>query len=69
MSLSTLFHRGIAVIGAGAYTPSEFEAVLVAVADDRLRVIRAGVHPLAEAAQALQRVESRDLIGKLVIEP
>jgi NADPH:quinone reductase-like Zn-dependent oxidoreductase len=69
MSLRSLFHRGIAILGAGAYTPAEFESMLAVVAEHQLRVVRAGVYPLAEAATALQRQDSRELIGKLVIEP
>lgn len=69
MSLRSLFHRGIAVIGAGAYTPTEFEAMLSAYAENKLRVVRAGVYPLGQTPDALLRQESRDLIGKLVIEP
>jgi NADPH:quinone reductase-like Zn-dependent oxidoreductase len=69
LSLSSLFHRGVSVIGAGAYTPAEFEAVLSGFVEHQLQVVRAGVFPLAAAAQALQRLASRDLIGKLVIEP
>ena len=69
LSLSSLFHRGVAVIGAGPYVPAEFEAVLASFVQNQLRVVRAGRYPLAEAPTALQRLESRDLIGKLVIEP
>jgi NADPH:quinone reductase-like Zn-dependent oxidoreductase len=69
LSLRSLFHRGVAVIGAGAYTPFEFEAMITAFSEHKLKVVRAGVYPLAETAQALARVESRELIGKLVVEP
>jgi NADPH:quinone reductase-like Zn-dependent oxidoreductase len=69
LSLSSLYHRGIAVLGAGAYTPTEFETVLSVYARSGLRVVRAGVYPLAETGLAMRRQDSRELIGKLVIEP
>jgi hypothetical protein len=50
-------------------TPIEVETVLAVHTENRLRAVRAAVHPPAGTGVARQRQGSRELIGKLVIEP
>lgn len=38
-------------------------------ADDHLRCVIGGTWPLAEAAEALERIASRETVGKLLIDP
>jgi NADPH:quinone reductase-like Zn-dependent oxidoreductase len=68
-SLMDIYHRGLALLGAGAYTAADFAAVVDAFCAGGLRTPRAAVYDLAELPAALARQESRDNIGKVLVKP
>lgn len=69
LSLANVYHRGLRLLGAGAYTPADFAAMLDTVFASRLRVVRAAEYPLADLAEAYARQESGDLVGKIMVRP
>jgi NADPH:quinone reductase-like Zn-dependent oxidoreductase len=68
-SLADVYHRGLRLLGAGAYTVADFAAVIHAFCAGGLRVCRAATYGLAELPAALARQESRDSIGKVLVKP
>ncbi len=68
-SLADVYHRGLRLLGAGAYAPADFAAMLDAFYAGGLRVVRATEYPLADLPEAYARQESRDLVGKILVRP
>ena len=68
-SLMDVYHRGLQVLGAGAYTAADFADVVDAFCSGGLRALRTAVYALAELPAALARQESRENIGKLLVKP
>ncbi|MDG4818860.1 MULTISPECIES: alcohol dehydrogenase catalytic domain-containing protein [unclassified Micromonospora] len=68
-SLADVYHRGLRLLGAGAYAPADFAAMLDAFYTGGLRVVRATEYPLADLPEAYARQESRDLVGKILVRP
>jgi NADPH:quinone reductase-like Zn-dependent oxidoreductase len=68
-SLADVYHRGLRLLGAGAYTAADFTAVLDAYCAGGLRVPRAAGYGLAELPAAFARQEARDTIGKVLVHP
>ncbi|MFI2666494.1 alcohol dehydrogenase catalytic domain-containing protein [Micromonospora carbonacea] len=68
-SLADVYHRGLRLLGAGAYAPADFAAMLDAFYTGGLRVVRATEYPLADLSEAYARQESRDLVGKILVRP
>jgi NADPH:quinone reductase-like Zn-dependent oxidoreductase len=68
-SLMDVYHRGLQLLGAGAYTAADFAAVVNAFCAGGLRVLRAAAYDLAELPAALARQDSRDNIGKVLVKP
>jgi NADPH:quinone reductase-like Zn-dependent oxidoreductase len=68
-SLMDVYHRGLRVLGAGAYTAADFAAVVDAFCAGGLRAIRTAAYGLAELPAALVRQESRENIGKVLVKP
>lgn len=69
LSLAHLYHQGLRLLGAGAYAPADFAAMLDTFFTSDMRVVRAAEYPLADLAQAYARQESGDLVGKILIRP
>ncbi len=69
LSLARLYHRGIRILGAGAYCGTDFRAVLGAFVGHGLRVVRGSAYPLAKLPVAYSTMLSRDQIGKVVVVP
>ncbi len=61
--------KELELIGAYATTQSELQDALQLIEDGVLRPWVSGVLPLGEASQAHQRLEDRDVVGRLVLEP
>ncbi|MDG4764668.1 zinc-binding dehydrogenase [Solwaraspora sp. WMMD406] len=69
LSLANVYHRGLRLLGAGAYAPADFAAMLDAFFAGGMRVVRAAEYPLADLAEAYARQESGDLVGKILVRP
>ncbi|WFE29954.1 zinc-binding dehydrogenase [Solwaraspora sp. WMMD791] len=69
LSLANVYHRGLRLLGAGAYTPADFAAMLDVFFAGGMRVVRAAEYPLTDLAEAYARQESGDLVGKILIRP
>jgi NADPH:quinone reductase-like Zn-dependent oxidoreductase len=68
-SLADVYHRGLRLLGAGAYTAADFAAVVDAFCAGGLQALRSATYDLAELPAALTRQESRDNIGKVLVKP
>jgi NADPH:quinone reductase-like Zn-dependent oxidoreductase len=55
--------------GTLAVTGAELEEVLSRVADGQLEPVIDTVAPLGELAQQMQRMESRQTVGRVVVRP
>jgi NADPH:quinone reductase-like Zn-dependent oxidoreductase len=64
-----LFAKHLTIIGSTMGTQRDYETVMGLLFDGRLEAVVDTVYPLAEGAQALRRLETGDLAGKLVLEP
>ncbi|MER7169174.1 zinc-binding dehydrogenase [Micromonospora sp. NPDC000207] len=69
LSLSEIYHRGLRLLGTGAYAPTDFAAMLDSYFTGGLRVPRAAEYPLAELPQAHARQDAGDLLGKILVRP
>ncbi len=61
--------KELELIGAYATTQSELHDALQLIEDGVLRPWVSGVLPLADACQAHQRLEDREVVGRLVLQP
>jgi NADPH:quinone reductase-like Zn-dependent oxidoreductase len=64
-----LFARHLTIVGSTMGTPRDYETVMGLLFAGRLRAVIDTVYPLADGVQALRRLESGDVAGKLVLEP
>ena len=64
-----LFARQIGIFGSTMGTRAELASILALVAQKRLTPIIDKVLPLSEGKQAQALLESRQLFGKIVLEP
>lgn len=68
LDLRRLFWHQTQLIGTTMASLAEFDAMLRAVREGRLRPVIDSVLPLAEARQAHQRLEAGEQFGKIVME-
>jgi NADPH:quinone reductase-like Zn-dependent oxidoreductase len=68
-SLSNVYHRGLRLLGAGAYTPEDFSAMFAAYCAGGLRTLRAAECPLEDLHAGFDIQESRATIGKVLVMP
>jgi NADPH:quinone reductase-like Zn-dependent oxidoreductase len=64
-----LFARQLTIIGSTMGTPRDYETVMGLLFAGRLRALVDTIYPLADGLQALRRLASGDVTGKLVLEP
>lgn len=64
-----LFGKHLTIVGSTMGTQRDYETVMGLLFDGRLEAVVDTVYPLAGGAQALRRLETGDLAGKLVLEP
>jgi alcohol dehydrogenase len=57
------------VLGSNGWANQDVVALLELVRSGKLEAVVDEVYPLARAAAALQRIEDRNVFGKLVITP
>ena len=69
LDLNLLFGRHLALLGSWMGRRSDLNAVLEHVASGALKPVVDSVLPLAEARRAHERLEARDVFGKLVLVP
>ncbi|TDC69522.1 alcohol dehydrogenase [Actinomadura sp. GC306] len=69
MSLAGVYHRGLRVLGTGAYTEAEFAAMLAAYFGGGLRSVRMAEYGMDELPAAFAAAESRAAIGKVLVRP
>jgi NADPH:quinone reductase-like Zn-dependent oxidoreductase len=69
LDLNLLFGRHLALLGSWMGRRSDLNAVLKHVASGALKPVVDSVLPLAEARRAHERLEARDVFGKLVLVP
>ncbi|MBM3645918.1 MAG: zinc-binding dehydrogenase [Alphaproteobacteria bacterium] len=55
--------------GSNGWAREDIHALLEMVRDGKLRVMIDGTYPLAEAREALRRLEDREVFGKIVVTP
>ena len=69
LDLDMLFGRHLTLLGSWMGRRSDLNAVLKHVASGALKPVVDSVLPLAEARRAHERLEARDVFGKLVLVP
>ncbi|GAA0574492.1 zinc-binding dehydrogenase [Actinomadura livida] len=69
LSLAGVYHRGLRVLGTGAYTEAEFAAMLDAYFGGGLRTVRMAEYGMDELPAAFAAAESRAAIGKILVRP
>jgi len=67
--LAGAYHRELALLGSGAYTPDDFHRALKAFWSGRLSAPIAAQFPLEELATAFDVLTDRATIGKVVVTP
>jgi NADPH:quinone reductase-like Zn-dependent oxidoreductase len=69
IDLNYLFNHQNSIIGSRGGTKGELSHILELVAQGKLIAIVDEIYPLPEAAAAQERLEKRDVFGKLVLVP
>ncbi|MBI2104354.1 MAG: zinc-binding dehydrogenase [Candidatus Omnitrophica bacterium] len=69
LDLRYVFSRQLSLLGSMMGTRAELDEVARLVMDGTLRPLVDAVFPLREARQAQERMEARDVFGKLVLVP
>lgn len=67
--LQYLFWKQLSVVGSTGYNPEDLERVVELVASGRIEPVIDSVVSLAEVPEVHRRLESRDVFGKVLIEP
>ncbi len=67
-SLSDAFHRGLELLGAGGYVPSDMAAALQLFADGGTALV-AGTFPLADTGVAQDLLCERSTVGRVLVVP
>ena len=67
LDLRFLFTKELSILGCYMGSRKELDRVLALVNRGKLRPVMGGVFPLADAARAQEKMESRNLFGKLVL--
>ncbi|CAB4901621.1 MAG: alcohol dehydrogenase catalytic domain-containing protein [Actinobacteria bacterium] len=68
-SLASAFHRGLELLGAGAYTAADMAAALRAFWTGGGVALVAAEHPLAETAAAHDQLADRSTVGRVLVRP
>lgn len=68
-SLADVYHRGLRLLGAGAYSSDDFHTALRVCFENDLRLPTAGEFGLEDLPDAWSAVEARDTVGKVIVRP
>ena len=68
-SLADVYHRGLRLLGAGAYSADDFQTALRVCFENDLRLPTAGEFGLEDLPDAWDAVEARDTVGKVIVLP
>lgn len=68
-SLANVYHRGLRLLGAGAYSAADFRSALTACFEHGMRLPAAGEFGLDELPAAWSAVEARETVGKVIVLP
>ena len=69
LDVTRLYLYQIAVMGTLGFKPADVDASLAAAAQGKFKVLIDRIFPLREAAAAQSLVESRDGLGKVILDP
>ncbi|GAA2907989.1 zinc-binding dehydrogenase [Streptosporangium fragile] len=69
LSLADVYHRGLRLLGAGAYTPDDFTGMLDAYFAGGLRTLRAAECGLDDLHTTFGLERSRELVGRVLVRP
>lgn len=64
-----IFGKHLRILGSTMGPHSDYEKVMALVFDGRLQPVIDSVYPLADGPAALQRLQSGDVVGKVVLTP
>jgi NADPH:quinone reductase-like Zn-dependent oxidoreductase len=67
LNLRAVFFKSLSVLGSTMGTLTELRTILGLVEAGSLRPVIDSVYPLARAPEAQQRLERRDVFGKIVL--
>lgn len=67
--LTKIFFRQLQVIGSTFGTKQQLESMIKFMAAKNIEPIIDSVYPLSEAGEALQKLDSGDFFGKIVVKP
>ncbi|MEE8110771.1 MAG: zinc-binding dehydrogenase [bacterium] len=68
-NLAYIFHKQLSIIGSNHGTPNELATIIKLLEAGKLKPIIDRKLPLQEAAEAHRIMESRQVFGKLILEP
>lgn len=68
-SLGYMYHMGLRLLGSDPYRYEEFGAAWKQYCESDFQAVVDSVYPLAEGAQAQEKVLSGDFFGKIILEP
>lgn len=69
LDLRHVFWKDLSILGARTGTRAELEAVTRLVGERKLKPIVDSVYPLSKAREAQEKMQSRDLFGKVILTP
>jgi NADPH:quinone reductase-like Zn-dependent oxidoreductase len=69
LDVNRLYQNHLTIIGATGETPEDVDLSLKAAAEGKFRGLIDRIMPLSHAVQAHEWVESRDGIGKVILDP
>ncbi|MDC4227506.1 MAG: zinc-binding dehydrogenase [Candidatus Manganitrophus sp.] len=69
LDLRHVFWKDLSILGARTGTRAEMETVARLVGERKLRPIVDSVYPLSKAREAQEKMQSRDLFGKVILTP
>jgi len=67
ITLTSVYHAGRSLLGAGAYHPEEFTATIEAFGTGAFTPVIDSVYPLDAVADAQERMLASDFFGKIVL--
>ncbi len=69
LDLRHVFWKDLSILGARTGTRAEMETVARLVGERKLKPIVDSVYPLSKAREAQEKMQSRDLFGKVILTP